>query len=190
MGKVRDVPRPLGEIVQHVLARGDDSAPQDSRGAWSEERLAGWRTDPDVTARLAALTSLDFSEDVLETSRSLGPGVGDKVKRMLSSQCFLCVCTCIVSSFHCLCSRMLSVWRSFLCVCMYLRVCPFFLSTAQGKENQWVIENNLAHLLEYTPTLKTLHVPLRSVSFRLMDCGGLACTPPPIARPCPLPCSP
>jgi hypothetical protein len=85
---------------------------------------------------------------------------------------------------------MLSVWRSFLCVCMYLRVCPFFLSTAQGKENQWVIENNLAHLLEYTPTLKTLHVPLRSVSFRLMDCGGLACTPPPLARPCPLPCSP
>ncbi len=173
-----------------VLARGDDSAPQDSRGAWSEERLAGWWTDPDVTARLAALTSLDFSEDVLETSRSLCPGVGDKVKRMLSSHCFLCVSTCIVSSFHCLCAHACSEHgaASSLCVCIYVHM-SILLSTAQGKKNQWVIENNLAHLLEYTPGLKTLHVPLRSVSFRLMDCGGLARNPPPITRPCPQ-CSP
>jgi hypothetical protein len=29
---------------------------------------------------------------------------------------------------------------------------------AQEKENQWAIENNLAHLLEHTPGLKTLIV--------------------------------
>ena len=136
MVKVCNVPRPLAELVEKVLARGDDSAPQDSRGAWSEERLAGWRTDPDVTARLAALTSLDFSEDVLETSVSpyqMWPGVGDKVKRMLSSHCFLCVCTCIVSSFHCLCSRMLSVWRSFLCVCKYLSAYVHSFVNGTGK---------------------------------------------------------
>jgi hypothetical protein len=54
-GQVYYVTRPLGEIVRDVLARGDDRAwmPQESRGAWSEERLAGWRTDPDVTAQLA-----------------------------------------------------------------------------------------------------------------------------------------
>jgi hypothetical protein len=134
MVKVCNVPRPLAELVEKVLARGDDSAPQDSRGAWSEETLAGWRTDTDVMARLAALTSLDFSEDVLETSRSLWPGVGDKVNRMLSSHCLLCVSTCKVSSFHCLCSRMLSVWRSFLCVCMYLRaLCQFFCQRHREK---------------------------------------------------------
>ena len=62
------IPRPLGEIVRDVLARGDDRAwnmPQESRGAWSEERLAGWRTDPDVTAQLAALKSLDLSKEWL-----------------------------------------------------------------------------------------------------------------------------
>jgi hypothetical protein len=120
-------PRPLAELVEKVLARY-------SRGAWSEETLAGWRTDTDVTARLAALTNLSFSEDMLETSRSLWPGVGDKVKRMLSSHCLLCVSTCKVSSFHCLCSRMLSVWRSFLCVCVYLRaLCQFFCQRHREK---------------------------------------------------------
>jgi hypothetical protein len=133
LGKVRDVPRPLGEIVRHVLARGDDSAPQDSRGAWSEESLAGWRTDPDVTVQLAALTSLDFSDNDLLVSSTSWPGVGDKVKSMLSSHCFLCVCTCIVSSFHCLCSRMLSVWRSFLSVCMYLRAYVHSFVNGTGK---------------------------------------------------------
>jgi hypothetical protein len=70
-------------------------------------------------------------------------------------------------------------------VCVYVFTCimSILLSTAQGKENQWVIENNLAHLLEYTPGLKTLHVPLRSVSFRLMNCGGLARNPPDLAWP-------
>ncbi len=85
------VPRPLGEIVRDVLARGDDRAwtmPQESRGAWSEERLAGWRTDPDVTAQLAALTSLDFSKNVLEREQILSRG---EVKRMLSRHCFVCM---------------------------------------------------------------------------------------------------
>ena len=72
-----NIPRPLGEIVRDVLARGDDRAwnmPQESTGAWSEERLAGWRTDPDVTAQLAALKSLD-----LKFYRC----GGNKVRRML-----------------------------------------------------------------------------------------------------------
>jgi hypothetical protein len=70
MGKgtapVAFVPRPLGDIVRDVLAHGDGRActmPQESRGAWIEGRLAGWRwTDADVTVQLAALTSLDFSK--------------------------------------------------------------------------------------------------------------------------------
>jgi hypothetical protein len=32
------------------------------------------------------------------------------------------------------------------------------LSIAQEKMDQWIAENNLAHLLEYTPGLKTLNV--------------------------------
>jgi hypothetical protein len=65
-----------------------------------------------------------------------------------------------------------------VCVCVYVHK---HLSTAQGKRDQWIIENNLAHLLEYTPGLKILHVP-----FALFDSFfGLARTPPPIARPCP-----
>ena len=85
------VPRPLGEIVRDVLARGDDRAwtmPQESRGAWSEERLAGWRTDPDVTAQLAALTSLNFSEYELGSHL---PSRDVKVKRMLLRHCFVCM---------------------------------------------------------------------------------------------------
>ena len=99
--------------MRDVLARGDDRAwtmPQESRGAWSEERLAGWRTDPDVTTQLAALTSLDFSEHEL----------GHGGVRIVSQR--------------------------------------ELLSTAQEKENQWAKENNLAHLLEHTPGLKTLIV--------------------------------
>jgi histone H3/H4 len=58
------VPRPLGEIVRDVLARGDSRGAwsEERLAGWSEERLAGWRTDPDVKAQLAALTSLDFSK--------------------------------------------------------------------------------------------------------------------------------
>ena len=32
------------------------------------------------------------------------------------------------------------------------------LSIAQEKMDQWIPENNLAHLLEYTPGLKTLNL--------------------------------
>ncbi len=91
MGKVCELPRPLGEIVRHVLSRGDDrpwTTPQESRGAWSEERLAGWRTDPGVTAQLAALTSLDFSKYQLGTHQ---PYRDVKVKRMLLRHCFVCM---------------------------------------------------------------------------------------------------
>ncbi len=91
MGKGIRLPRPLGKIVRDVLSRGDDrpwTAPQESRGAWSEERLAGWRTDPDVTAQLAALTSLDFSKYELETERRLRDV---EVKRMLLRHCFVCM---------------------------------------------------------------------------------------------------
>ncbi len=82
MVKVYLVPRPLGEIVRDVLARGDDRAwtmPQESRGTWSEGGLAGWRTNPDVKAQLAALTSLELGTELV-TERSFGHG---QVKRML-----------------------------------------------------------------------------------------------------------
>ena len=83
MGKTYYVPLPLGEVVRDVLARGDDRA-------WSEERLAGWRTDPDVTAQLAALTSLD-SKYKLGAHRSFRPLAGAEVKHRLSSHCFGCM---------------------------------------------------------------------------------------------------
>ena len=133
MSKYYRLPRPLGEFVRDVLSCGDDRPWTTPQEAWSEERLAGWRTDPDVTVQLAALTSLDFSDNDLLVSSTSWPGVGDKVKSMLSSHCFLCVCTCIVSSFHCLCSRMLSVWRSFLSVCMYLRAYVHSFVNGTGK---------------------------------------------------------
>jgi hypothetical protein len=66
-----------------------------------------------------------------------------------------------------------------VCVCIYVHM-SILLST-QGKMIQWIIENNLADLLEYTPGLKTLHVTL---AFSI-DFGGLARTPPTLARPCP-----
>ena len=100
-----DVPYPLGEIVRKILARGDDRAgtmPQESR-AWSKKRLAGWRTDQDVAAQLAALTSLDFNQYALREHRTFN---------------------------------------------------------REEEAQQWAIQNNLAHLLEHTPGLKTLHVPL------------------------------
>jgi len=43
-------------------------------------------------------------------------------------------CTCIESSFYCLCSRMLSVWLSFLCVCMCLRAYVHSLVNRTGKK--------------------------------------------------------
>ena len=140
MVKTYYVPLPLGEVVRDVLARGDDRAwimPQESRGAWREERLAGWRTDPDVTVQLAALTSLDFSKYKLGAHRSFGPGAGAKVKHMLSSNCVECMRMYMYSvfiSFHCMCSRMLSVLLSFLCVCKYLRaIRPFFCQLHRKK---------------------------------------------------------
>jgi hypothetical protein len=87
MGKVYNEPRYLAKIVRDVLARGDDRAwtmPQESRGAWREV-MVGWRTDPDVTAQLAALTSLDLSEyELCEWDK-------EEVKHMLSSHCFGCM---------------------------------------------------------------------------------------------------
>ena len=94
------VPRPLEEIVRDVLARGDDRActmpaiaddGDDDVDESGVEKSAGWRTDPDVKAQLAALTSLDLNKydtdtkeyPCVETRRSFGPGMGDPVKRML-----------------------------------------------------------------------------------------------------------
>ena len=92
------VPRPLPEIVGELLTRGGALPPD----AITAERLAGWRNDPDITAHLAALTSLDlFGESLL-----CEPG---------ESQ----------------------AWEK--------------------KSEQWT-ENNLAHLLEYTTCLKSLHL--------------------------------
>ena len=88
MGRIICLPRPLGEIVRDVLSRGDDRPWTTPQEAWSEERLAGWRTDPDVTAQLAALTSLDFSKYELGTALPL---CYVPVKRMLLRHCFVCM---------------------------------------------------------------------------------------------------
>ena len=86
------------------------SANKKSRGAWIEERLAGWRTDTDVMAQLAALTSLDLSKydkdtkeyPCVETRRSdLQRFTGDPVKRMLG------VCTPV---YVCIYMHMYSVF--------------------------------------------------------------------------------
>ena len=92
MDPVYVVPRQLGEIVQGVLERQE---------YW--QGLADWQTDPDVKAQLAALTRLDLSKHVLETSRVFGG--------------------------------------------------------SDDRRRQWETENNLAHLLEYMPGLRMLHVP-------------------------------
>ena len=142
MGPAYYVTRPLGEVVRDVLARGDDRAwmPQESRGAWSEERLAGWRTDPDVTAQLAqaALTSLDFSNYKLGANKSFGPGAGAKVKHMLSSYCFGCMH--MYSVFiplsvltHAQCMTELPV-----CVCKYLRAYVHSFVNCTGKNESVV----------------------------------------------------
>ena len=85
-------PRPLPEIVGALLARGGRAV--------TAESLAGWRNDPDITAHLAGLASLDL-------------GRADIVANPAPSQIDV---------------------------------------------EQWTAENNLAHLLEYTTRLKTLHL--------------------------------
>jgi len=92
------VPRPLPEIVGELLTRGGALPPD----AITAERLAGWRNDPDITAHLAALTSLDRL-DLLGESQAWSSG-----PRITSLE-------------------------------------------------DWT-ENNLAHLLEYTTCLKSLHL--------------------------------
>ena len=87
-------PRPLPEIVGALLARGGRAV--------TAESLAGWRNDPDITAHLAGLASLDL-------------GRADIVANPAPSQIDV---------------------------------------------EQWTAENNLAHLLEYTTRLKTLHIQL------------------------------
>jgi hypothetical protein len=76
-------------------------------------------------------------------------------------------------------SQTLNPRASCVCACVYVRM-SILWSIAQEKRNQWVIDNNLAHLLEYTPRLKILHVP-----WSIWTESGLASTPPPIARPSP-----
>jgi hypothetical protein len=52
---------------------------------------------------------------------------------------------------------------------------------AQEKENQWAIENNLAHLLEHTPGLNTLNVVAnesKRIRFGYEVCFGLTHTHP------------
>jgi hypothetical protein len=63
---------------------------------------------------------------------------------------------------------MLSVWRSVLCVCIYVRM-SILLSIAQEKKDQWIAENKLAHLLEYTPGLKTLNLAASRGSYSYGD---------------------
>ena len=67
MSPARPYPRPLPEIVGVLLARGGALPP----AAVTAERLAGWRNDPDITAHLAALTSLDLGEDIMFEERSV-----------------------------------------------------------------------------------------------------------------------
>ena len=62
----RAYPRPLPEIVGAVLARDGALSPAAVSGTDSPpvtaERLAGWRNDPDITAHLAGLVSLDLGQ--------------------------------------------------------------------------------------------------------------------------------
>jgi len=61
MGKVTLAPRPLAEIVKLLLVREKSFSPE----ALTEERLAGWQTDAEITACLASLTSLRLTEDIM-----------------------------------------------------------------------------------------------------------------------------
>ena len=102
MGRVRGpdppFPRSLPEIVGALLAPGGALPPVTS------ERLAGWRNDPDITAHLAGLASLDLGgADIVVNPQT------EIVHR-------------------------------------------------EGSWTQWNAENNLVHLLEQTPRLKTLTV--------------------------------
>ena len=96
MAPARGRPRPLPAIVGDLLARGGALLP----AAVTAERLAGWRNDPDITAHLAGLVSLDLGGTDIT-----GPAS------------------------------------------------PYI-----GGESAWCAEDNLAHLLEHTPSLKTLNV--------------------------------
>jgi hypothetical protein len=135
-----------GKAIKALKANKNDpvdailalSANKKSRGAWIEERLAGWRTDPDVMAQLAALTSLDLSKydkdteeyPCVETRRSFGPGMGDPVKRMLGvcAPVYVCIYMHMYRIFillsvltHAQCMAELPV-----CVHVFTCVCPFF----------------------------------------------------------------
>ena len=70
MGKIYVVPRPLPEIVGGLLTRGG--------AAVTAERLAGWRTDPYITAHLAGLASLDLGRDDLVYTQFDGTGLPNK----------------------------------------------------------------------------------------------------------------
>jgi hypothetical protein len=70
-----------------------------------------------------------------------------------------------------------------VCVSIYVNM-SILLSIAQygqrGKD-QWVAENNLAHLLEHTPGLKNLNVvanEFEGIGYRCQVCFGLTHTHP------------
>ena len=70
MVRVCDAPRPLAELVRELLARGDALPP----ATITDEKLAGWRTDPDITAHLAALKILQ--PEFLVACRGIDKGRG------------------------------------------------------------------------------------------------------------------
>lgn len=76
MGRVCDVPRPLSELVRELLALSH-ALPT---ALITDEKLAGWRTDPDIIAHLATLTKLqlDFLVDCRDVDKGRrSGGVGD-----------------------------------------------------------------------------------------------------------------
>jgi hypothetical protein len=124
MAPLNCIPRPLPKIVGFLLCGrpvGRDAVGGPVAGrqgalppaAVTEERLVGWKTDPEITAHLTALTSLDLGRDDI---------VLNKVGHM--------------------------DWRD-----RNDELAPFHTA---GEE--WFSENNLAHLLEHTPGLKSLNV--------------------------------
>ena len=120
------IPRPLPKIVGFLLCgrpvgRDDVGRPVAGRqgalppAAVTEERLVGWRTDPEIIAHLTALTSLDLGrDDIVLNLRKVGN--------------------------------------------MRLESCPVELAPFHTAGEEWFSENNLAHLLEHTPGLKSLNV--------------------------------
>jgi hypothetical protein len=124
MAPLNCIPRPLPKIVGFLLCgrpvgRDDVGGPVAGRhgalppAAVTEERLVGWRTDPEITAHLTALTSLDLGRDDIVLNK--------------------------VGHMH---------WLD-----RNDELAPFHTA---GEE--WFSENNLAHLLEHTPGLKSLNV--------------------------------